>query len=559
MTEFHPQWGPNVSQYLPTVDGRLSDSFDQYLAKKETMTEASDGLIPLPLLETTLAVGENMHKVGFQHGDKLFPILVSTVRGYIKLHKGAIFDNYYGFLCIRHITRMACIATLTSADEFDEFMDKLEPEMTPREVTDKLAQSALEIMTEALYTEDEMNIKELFGSTYSSSGNAFMIGGGLSYEDVEYLVEVLWRGRKWLVPLQEAGLLPGLPALLFVLCEMTVFSKKPSHKKPWNRVQELLLRCYLGDTTTPERTLLRQLCRFADNEIGLHDLPEDYIPIDLDDARTVVQAYVDIFAPPTDPSLAPIVLLDISRFLFIYVYLLLTNRQRGMILEDMAPDVIRTMLTRLGLEFDRELEGEMSPQKRVVARDFAADVFGYISLLEKRIVSSEVRKASSQMLFDIDLHGLVGRILLLITRDTGNAPTRWRHFLSSFPRLEQTIHSLPPLPAPQLGLVALEWRKVFLHLMYLLHSTIRNRIPEDCLVDAMESWDLVRPPTVKRPPDFYECAYPRCAIRVAYGRVPEARIMCERCSNADYCSRRCQEMHWVLHTSNSHALECRKG
>lgn len=90
MTEGHPQWGPNISQYLPTVNQRLSDSFDKYLAKKETTTEAFDGLIPLPLLETTLAIGENMHKVGFQHGDKLFPILISTVRGYIRLHKGGV-------------------------------------------------------------------------------------------------------------------------------------------------------------------------------------------------------------------------------------------------------------------------------------------------------------------------------------------------------------------------------------------------------------------------------------------------------------------------------------
>lgn len=122
---------------------------------------------------------------------------------------------------------MACVATLTSADQFDEFMEELEPEMSSREVADELAESALEIMTEALYTQDAMNITELFGSSYSSSGNAFMIGGGLSYEDVEYLVEVLWKGRKWLLPLRRAGLLPGLPALLFVLCEMTVFSKTP--------------------------------------------------------------------------------------------------------------------------------------------------------------------------------------------------------------------------------------------------------------------------------------------------------------------------------------------
>lgn len=138
------------------------------------------------------------------------------------------------------------------------------------------------------------------------------------------------------------------------------------------------MRCYLSETNTPERTLLRQLSRFADKEIGEHDLPEDYIPIDLDDARTVVQAYIDIFTPPLELSLAPIILLDIAKYLYNYVYLLLTNRQRRVILEEMVPGVIRSALARLGLEIDRELEGEMQPQRRVFTRDYAADVFGHM-------------------------------------------------------------------------------------------------------------------------------------------------------------------------------------
>lgn len=90
MKEEHARWDPSRSQYSQDFEKRLEDSFDKYLAKKETTSEAPDNLIPLSLLEITLAVGENMHKVGFHSADQVFPILVSTIREYTKVHKGGV-------------------------------------------------------------------------------------------------------------------------------------------------------------------------------------------------------------------------------------------------------------------------------------------------------------------------------------------------------------------------------------------------------------------------------------------------------------------------------------
>jgi hypothetical protein len=78
--------------------------------------------------------------------------------------------------------------------------------------------------------------------------------------------------------------------------------------------------------------------------------------------------------------------------------------------------------------------------------------------------------------------------------------------------------------------------------MYHLQSSLPSRTPNHLVGEAMETWDLTRPASVKRAPDFFKCANPRCAIPMVYARPPEARIVCARCEEATYCGLRCQRM-----------------
>ncbi|CAE6471967.1 unnamed protein product [Rhizoctonia solani] len=55
----------------------------------------------------------------------------------------------------------------------------------------------------------------------SLRGPTFVGDGGLNQEDAEYLVHLLWASRKSIVSLGSQRLLPGLPALIFVLAEST--------------------------------------------------------------------------------------------------------------------------------------------------------------------------------------------------------------------------------------------------------------------------------------------------------------------------------------------------
>lgn len=137
--------------------------------------------------------------------------------------------------------------------------------------------------------------------------------------------------------------------------------------------------------------------------------------------------------------------------------------------------------------------------------------------------------------------------------------------------MNKAFAALPNPSGEQLASIAIVWRKVFLNLIHHQQSSL-TRTPRGLIGEAMEAWDMLRPPTVKRPPDLFECMNPRCAIRVTYMGPLEACIVCEECERAtvvrgvskcaisSFDIRRilanAHERHWSLHTSDAHRLEC---
>ncbi|CAE6533086.1 unnamed protein product [Rhizoctonia solani] len=554
-----PEWGPTLHEYMPVFEERLGESLDKYMANEEAVFEVPNDLIPLNLLETALAVGENMHKVGFQRGDKVFPVLVSAIRGYTKLHKGGIFGHYYGFLCVRHLIRMVCISAMRQCKRFDIFLAGVQSDAPWQDVTESLAASSLDSMIAVLCSENTAVIENLLG-ILSQGGRAFVIDGGLSYDDVEFLILTLWKDRKSLLLLRSCGLLPGLPALLFVLGEMTILSKSSIIQRPWLALEDIIFRCYIGDTNNLERTILRQLCVYIESYVlnRYRAISIDYEPADKEDPRIVAEAYCTVFTPPMELSLAPIVQLDIATMLFRWVLELLGWQSRGPLVgEDLVPHVIKSAMARLTLEIDREVSGPMTPNRRAFTNRYAGEVFGYTSslVLQEQIPTSNVKEALVQMFMDFDFHEVAGRVLMLVTRETSNQPPSFDELRTSFRQMNKAFAALPSPSSEQLASIAILWRKVFLNLMYHQQSSL-TRTPRGLIGEAMEAWDMLRPPSVKRPPDLFECMNPRCAIRVIYMGSPEACILCEECEKMTYCSPRCQQIHWSLDTSDAHRLKC---
>ncbi|CEL62737.1 hypothetical protein RSOLAG1IB_05094 [Rhizoctonia solani AG-1 IB] len=375
----HPKWGPTLSEYMPTFEERLTESFDKYIANEEILSEPLDDLIPLSLLETTLAVGENMHKVGFQSGDRIFPVLISTIRKYTNLYKGGVFDRYYGFLCVRHLIRMVCIGVMRQCKQLDKFLNIIKPEAPWQEITKALGLSTLQSMKEALCSGNATNVERLL-AMMSQSGRAFTIDGGISYEDAEFLILMLWKARKSLIPLGLAGLLPGLSAMLFVLSQMIVLSKSNIVTRPWLALQDVIFRCYVGGITLSERELLRHFCVHIESFVlnRYQSISIDHERVDEEDSRTVAAAYCAVFTTPMDLSLASVIQLDIATMLFRWVLELMGFQSKGPLAgEDLVPDVIKSAMARLALEVDREWSGPMLDNRRGFTRGYAAEVFGY--------------------------------------------------------------------------------------------------------------------------------------------------------------------------------------
>lgn len=111
-------------------------------------------------------------------------------------------------------------------ESLDDFLSDMDPSMDSLDVTDALTEDALSLMDQALHTGEQ-------GAAWSVMGcepdqrNAFPLAGGLDFNDIDFLLELLWKDRCAMMNLSELGFLPGLPTLLFTLCEMTALSSSP--------------------------------------------------------------------------------------------------------------------------------------------------------------------------------------------------------------------------------------------------------------------------------------------------------------------------------------------
>ncbi|KAG9079023.1 hypothetical protein FS749_008903 [Ceratobasidium sp. UAMH 11750] len=369
MKKDHPRWGPNISRYVDTFEDQIHLAYDNYINSREITSEVYEGLAPLPVLESTLAVCENMHKEGFQHGENSIPVIMKAIRRYTELHEHGIFGYYYGFLCVRHLMRMVCIGTLIETSVLEEFLDSLDPKEDSLQVTHKLAERALERMHDALTTRNFMEIVTILGCLSAGGGAAFPTLGGLTYDDVGFLIRTFWKDRRAIITIGNRGLLPGLGVLLFVLSEMNAVSPTALRfGESWTQMQELMLRYYLVASGS-ERAILRQLTRFIDQTLLQKGKDTEY-PNYQEDAREVIQAYSDMIYSPLNPNLAQIMLLDTAYILFRFIDSLCTTR-----VEDSIPMAISAALERIWLEIDRERIGFMAANRRGFTRQHAWYLF----------------------------------------------------------------------------------------------------------------------------------------------------------------------------------------
>ncbi|KAG8771279.1 hypothetical protein FRC12_003713 [Ceratobasidium sp. 428] len=510
--EEHPKWGLELDGYMSEFDNRFDKAFNNYMSAQETTGIAHDGLIPLSTLETMLTIGDNMHKVNYQHGEKSLPVLMATIRRYTELEDSGIFEYYYGYLCMRHLMRTVCIGTLIESIVLERFLNDLDPNMDAVEATSALAEVAFDLMTQALMKGDLSYVGLCLGLK-PPSWDVFQCVGGLSFDDVDFLITVIWENRQRLITLIDHGMLAGFPALLFTICQMTNWSKTPESKKKWPQLQEIILRSYLAGVKD-ERITMRQLALTVHMRMDDYNLVGDY-STDPDDAYIVARTYSAMFHPVwnRDGSLASIILLDISNLLFRYVTSLLTAD-----LADCIPTVAQAGLERLWLELDRERDGFMAAPRRGFTRKYASDILHDIGGMQGDLQTNEDEKAFSDMLVEMDILDLVGRLLLMISRETIK-PDKWDDLIKAFEYLWDSM-SGPIRVADELAQSNIaNWIKIQDQLSMLVMGISPNRVQRKHLTEAIGSWSKLCPVANNDFP-WKPCSNPRCAVAKLYMRTP---------------------------------------
>ncbi|KAG8735878.1 hypothetical protein FRC12_017869, partial [Ceratobasidium sp. 428] len=314
---------------------------------------------------------------------------------------------------------------------------------------------------------------------------------------------------------------------------MTHWSRTPESKKKWPQLQEILLPSYIIGIKD-KRITLRHLTLTAHMRMNDYNLVGDPTT-DPEDAYIVVHRYSSMFRPVwnRDGSLASTVLLDILNILFRYVQSLLTAD-----LADCIPKVAQAGLERLWLKLDRERDGFMATPRRGYTRQYASDIFHYIGDMQGRLRTNENKKAFSDMLVEMEILNLVGRLLLMVSRETIN-PNKWDDLIKDFGYLWDMMSG----PIRVAGEIAqsniANWIKIQDQLSMLVMGISPNRVQKKHLTEAIGSWSKLCPVADNNFP-WKPCLNPRCAVAKLYMRTPSACLVCGRCFEVTYCSKRCQ-------------------
>ncbi|KAG8702325.1 hypothetical protein FRC08_003563 [Ceratobasidium sp. 394] len=513
----HSKWGPAFGHYLKLIDGRREEALENYLASRETINTAHDGLIPLPLLETMLAVGENMHKIKYQHGGQSLPVLMSTMRQYMQLNTRGVFDYYYGYLCMKHIIRTICIAALIETKTLDDFLDGLDSEELDILVAESLSERSLDVMKQSSLEKDITKLPVYLGLN-PPSWDAFPCVGGLSFDDAYFLLSTLWDNRHRLITLIESSMLPGFAALLFVFCHMNLYSDAPSEtqKRAWTQLQDITVRFYLAGFQWLE-TYQLILC------VNSHMLRP------IQDQKTGPRSRLGV---------------DVSAILIQYVDTLVTKK-----LGDVLPAVERTGLERLWLELDRERNGSVAASWGLNTQWFAVNTFRSLITMQDRLEAPANRVALANTFFEVDVTGLAGRVMLLALQATSSE--FWGYLLEVLDSLADSITGPMLISEPLSEANAVNWVKVNDQLKMRHLKMTPCGVPMSYLLQAMKCWESFSPPIRSN-----MCSNPRCAVGIIYANPPDAHHTCGRCIDALYCSQWCQRVHWCLSAGQSHRAGC---
>lgn len=342
----------------------------------------------------------------------------------------------------------------------------------------------------------------------------------------------------------------------------------------WSFIQMLCFR-YSLVAPTEELHFLSAICLKIDAYRQASNDPYFILSlVDMDDARTVLQAYITRMTP--SPSQDRV----LAGFAFDDLMIEFIGQDVMLDLVDLMPRLLSVSFSWIWeqLDLDARTEGDLSQDKELIR--FAIFTFDIVKRLyaNARGMPAQTVSSFTKALSEGDFLNLVGRVMFMPmadgskageleqdshsddsydSNDPYNVTQNWSRLAESIISFSKVYAESAPATNGTLVKFYPDWVKTWNN--FMLQSP-RHPDPSPWLKGYTElcgmAWmmlGLVFGYSMQQEQNYRYCAYDRCFGPVCTGYAGRT---CERCLVASYCSTHCQNAHWKPTAIGSHRDSC---
>ncbi|CAE6538535.1 unnamed protein product [Rhizoctonia solani] len=469
-------------------------------------------------------------------GSNPFRYYIDMLKKYTSKHK--IFSHYYGFLCVHMLARMFQITILAYYESLPHLMRKGELKYDSAE-------------------EDDCSVKlaDIGALTFEHQydGPGYKKAVEFHPEDAEALFNQIWRDRKaFMIICRQIGM-RGWSSLLHVLWTQLRDMPLERADEYCKGLRHLLMR-YSLIASFRERELATKTILAIEDRFPVGGQEFRFIPVDQEDARNVVDAFEEYLKPRNgDPNVRAIY----SIFDLVFYSALYIGREKVAALLDMV-------LQHTWSFFEPNLRKNVAHKVKDAFHYGSRAIWTVGTIFEDlNYASLEQRTAAItagiRVVNQPDFLELLGRVCSLLVVQSGH------DLLIAEADAKKLLRNVEP-EMEALGRVAnhYEFSKVpeMEHIWHGLYKFIdlRHKLTNDGpvrnrILMCRHLWTKVGSAFKFKPQprEMNLCMNPRCPDPDPIGG---SRLSCERCCWVNYCSNRCQTLHWLRDSPRSHYQQC---
>ncbi|KAG9088583.1 hypothetical protein FS749_002051 [Ceratobasidium sp. UAMH 11750] len=212
--------------------------------------------------------------------------MAKILQRYTAVNAAKIFENLYGFLCVRQILHLTCLTIISNPHPANDFYRTLDTTANYKTQTDAVARRVMaevgEGATGGYLTETILQMAVRLVQVSSESGDRM---------DFPLIIRKLWEDRDSFSTLCAHGLLPGCPLLLFA--SYTLGPKEGESQREFcMMLKDLYLRHYLVGSNR-DRQVIEETCKDVLSRCGQDGRAVNSF-VSSQDSRAVSQAHAGL-------------------------------------------------------------------------------------------------------------------------------------------------------------------------------------------------------------------------------------------------------------------------